>query len=280
MKISIYRTLALLLMVTGSFAFLYSCDDGSLNPLDFNAFSLADDVALGAQLDSQVKADKNEYPILSNAAAQAYVEAIFNEILASPEIDYENSFPYQVKIVKRDDIINAFAAPGGYVYVYTGLLKYIDNEATLAAILAHEIGHCENRHATKRITKSYGVQYVLDILLGDNSDQLVQLGSEILTNLAFLKNSRDDEYEADESSFEYLKSTRWYPGASKYFFRKILSTQAEDSSLVTVLLSTHPLSSDRIAAMDKLISDAKLAEPTEANLRSTEYKNFLTNILK
>ncbi len=249
-----------------------SCEDGE-SPLDFNAFSLADDVKLGLELDRQILANPQEYPILNNAAAQKYVEDIFFAILQSPKIKYKNDFPYQIRIIKRDDIVNAFAAPGGYVYVYTGLMKFLDNEATLAAIIAHEIGHCENRHATKRITKAYGVQIILDILLGDNSDQLVKLGTDILTNLAFLKNSRDDEYEADRSSFDYLLSTnKWYAGAAEFFFDKVKGQSG--AGFLETLLSTHPMPDDRIEAMDKLIKDANLATPSESNLFSSNYAAF------
>jgi beta-barrel assembly-enhancing protease len=269
------RNVRLILVIPVTFILFSACED-SVNPLDFNAFGLADDVKLGRELDQQILANPQEYPILNNAAAQKYVEDIFFEILSTPGIKYMSNFPYQIRIIRRDDIINAFAAPGGYIYVYTGLMKYLDNEATLAAIIAHEIGHCENRHATKRITKAYGVQIILDILLGDNSDQLTKLGTDILTNLAFLKNSRDDEYEADESSFYYLLDTRWYPGSALYFFDKV--KKETNGGLLETLLSTHPLPQDRIDAMQKLVTDSKLPSPTENNLFSERYKTFKASL--
>lgn len=275
MSIKYLNRFRLAILIYASAIFMTACEDGS-SPLDFNAFSLADDVKLGQELNRQILANPQEYPLLQNTNAQKYVEEIFFSILGSPKIKYANDFPYQIRIIKRDDVINAFAAPGGYIYVYTGLIKFLDNEASLAAVIAHEIGHCENRHATKRITKAYGVQFILDLLLGDNSDKLVQLGTDILTNLAFLKNSRDDEYEADRSSFDYLLSSKWYAGSAMFFFDKVKSET--NGGILETLLSTHPLPDDRIEAMQRLISDAKLPAPSESNLFTDKYNSFKASL--
>ena len=92
--------------------------------------------------------------------------------------------------------------------VYTGLLKFIDNEATLAGVLGHEIAHAERRHATQRITKAYGVQILLSIVLGEKPAQIAEITANLFAGLALLTNSRADETEADEYSFGYLKSTQ------------------------------------------------------------------------
>jgi predicted Zn-dependent protease len=148
----------------------------------------------------------------------------------------------------------------------------LDNEATLAAILAHEISHAERRHATKRMTKEYGVTIMLNIILGQNPSQLAEIGSNLFTGLSFLYNSREDEYEADEYSFKYLQSTQWYPGAGKYFFQKIKSDQNQTG--LDELFSTHPLDDKRIAALDQFIKDAGLGLPNENNLFAARYLTF------
>ncbi len=278
MKIKLVNLLRLpiYLILTAVLAVLPACNDGSVNPLDFNAFSLQDDVALGKQLDDQIKADPNEYPLLNDPYVQQYMNNIMAQILQSPDIKFKNDFPYQIKVINTD-VINAFAAPGGYVYVYKGLLKFIDNEATLAAVVAHEIGHCENRHATKRITKAYGIKFLLDLLLGDNPDQLTALGAEILTNFTLLQNSQSDEYEADQSSFYYLMSTKWYPGATIFFFDKI-KDQSGTPNIFEQLFSTHPMPEDRIQKVEELIKNNNIPAPTESNLFPTEYADFKTHL--
>ncbi|MBI5326209.1 MAG: M48 family metalloprotease [Ignavibacteriae bacterium] len=252
-----------------SFSF-YGCDD--FNPLDFNVFSVSDDKELGKQIDVQITSNQQEYPILNQPSATTYVQNIVNQIINSPEIEYKGVFDYRVKIIRKDNVVNAFATPGGYIYVYTGLLKFVDNEATLAGILAHEVAHAERRHSTKRMTKAYGVQFLLDLLLGENPDQFAEIAANLFTGLAFLKNSRDDEYEADEYSFKYLQSSIWYPGAMKYFFQKVGDNSG--NSFLEGLLSTHPLNEDRIAQYEILISNAKLAPPNENNLFSNRYIQF------
>ena len=141
-----------------------------------------------------------------------------NQIINSPKVEYRKQFAYKVEIINDDKTVNAFCTPGGYIYVYTGLLKKLDNEAALAGVLGHEIAHAENRHSTQRMTKAYGASILTSIVLGNDAGQLEQLGANLLTGLALLKNSRDDEMEADEDSFYYLESTKWFPGGIKFFF--------------------------------------------------------------
>jgi predicted Zn-dependent protease len=244
----------------------YSCKNG------LNIFSPQDDVQLGLQLHKEIKNNPREYPILNDAEVVNYVQNIVNHIIQSPAIKYRSFFKYEVTIIRNDKTVNAFATPGGSIYVYTGLLKFIDNEATLAGVLAHEVAHSERRHATRRLTKAYGVSILLDIVLGKNPSQMEEIAANLFTGLAFLKNSRDDEYEADEYAYKYLKSTEWYPGALIFFFEKI--KKSDRNSFLEVLLSTHPLSQDRIERLNKIISQDKIPPSSESNLLSKRYANF------
>lgn len=270
----LYDKFLLLALAIMSAFMVNSCDSAS-DAIALNVFSSSDDVKFGTQLDTEIRNNSKEYPLYTDAAANAYLQGIVDEIVKSPEIKYRNVFKYKVQIINTNTI-NAFAAPGGYIYVYKGLIKFLDNEASMAAVLAHEIGHADKRHATLRMTKQYGIELLLKVVLGENASELENIGANLLSGLALLKNSRDDEYEADEMSFKYLQSTKWYPGASKYFFDKIKKEEA--GGTLTELLSTHPLSSERIAAVDALIKNANLSTPTEANLFTTTYANFKSTI--
>ena len=250
------------------------CSDGvSIN--NINLFSISDDVQLGAQVAAEMQQDQQNYPIYNNPQAQVYVQGIMNEIIKSPLVKYSESFNYQITIINTETV-NAFALPGGYIHVYKGLLKYLDNEATLAAILAHEVAHAERRHATKRMTKAYGAQFLLGMLLGQNPSQIEEIAGNLVTGLGFLYNSREDEYEADEYSFKYLQSTAWYPGAGKLFFEKV-GSQTENSDFAE-LFSTHPLDQKRIDALNKLINDAHISEPGEHNLFTQRYTEFKSKL--
>lgn len=254
--------------------FIQSCEDNSVNIDDwFNVFSLEDDVALGADLEAQIAANPQEYPMLNNPAAKAYLQNMTDAILLSDEIKYRDDFVYDIKIIYDDNTVNAFAAPGGYLYVYTGLIKFLDNEASLAGVIAHEIAHAERRHASKRITKQYGVSVILGMLLGDDPGLVEEIGSNLLTGLYFMQNSQSDEYEADEYSFKYLLDTKWYPAGIIEFFDKVDDNR--EASFIEKLLSTHPQPEDRRTKVEDMIVKYSItANPGEDQLFTKEYQAF------
>lgn len=232
-----------------------SCSKSGGGGLNF--FSINDDIAFGAQLDSTILADPVEYPILSrseNPEVYAYIEGIMNLILESDEINYKDEFPWQVRIIDKD-VLNAFAAPGGYLYFYTGFIKYAQSEAELAGVMAHEIGHADHRHSTKRLTKIYGWQVLISLALGNDPGQLAQIASQLALNGAALKFSRDDEYEADASSVRYLNSissTRNYdPRAIIDFFDRMRADSLSSPDRFE-FLRTHPYDENRIQAINEL----------------------------
>ncbi len=245
---------------------------------DVNLFPVSEDARLGAELDREIRANTRQYRILSHPDAQRYVQSLVDRILTAPEIRYRKVFAYRVTLLQDDQTINAFCTPGGYIYVYTGLLKFVDNEATLAAVLAHEIAHAERRHATERMTKALGAQLLMEIVLGKRPDRTAELAANLFTGLALLANSRSDEAEADEFSFRYLRSTQWYPGALIFFFEKLAQQRQSRLPALERLLSTHPLPEDRIEAMRKRIREAALPPPTEQNLRAQPYRDFLRRL--
>lgn len=270
-------TIISVLLIGMSLALFNTGCSGSTSISDFNLFSTADDYQLGMQLDSEIKANPKEYPMLNSAEANAYLQSIVNQIIASPQIKYKGTFAYKVQILDTN-IINAFATPGGFIYVYKGLLKFANNEATIAGVLAHEIAHSERRHATKRMTQQYGISILASLVLGSNPSALEQIGANLLTGLGLLKNSRDDEYEADEYSFKYLQDTKWYPGAITYFLEKIQAEQQSNPSAFEEILSTHPLDSKRIAQINEFIKKANLPDTSENNLFSQTYQQFLKTL--
>lgn len=238
----------------------------------FNAYPVEDDVKLGKQIATDIERNPKEYPLYNNPDAVAYIQGMVNEILKSPEIKYRKVFAYRAHIIKDDKTINAFCTPGGYIYVYTGLIKAVDNEATLAAVLGHEIAHAERRHSTQQLTKAQGVEVLSALLLGDQSNALLGTAAELFSGLALLKYGRDAEYESDEYSYKYLKATRWYPAAMVNFFRAV---SGRKQSEVEVLMSTHPAGQDRIERVEKMAKADKLPAPTEANLFKEKYKTLV-----
>lgn len=244
-----------------------------------NIFSDKDDVDLGLGIDKEIRGNPKEYPILQGSPqVKQYVANLVQKVLKSPDIEKKDVYPYSVEIIKDDKTVNAFCTPGGYIYVYTGLMKFLDNEASLAGVVAHEIAHAERRHATTRITSAYIAQGGLSLALGQNPSMLEQIAANLFTNLGFLKNSRDNEDEADNYSMKYLRSTEYYPGAIKYFFDKILDTKKGGDGMFEQLLSTHPLPKDRQENVANTMRQWNIAQPTEANLFSSRYMQFRKSI--
>lgn len=241
----------------------------------FNVFSKADDIKLGQEIQAEIARNPQEYPVLTDASLTAYVQGIANRIVASPVIENKD-FRYQVTLIRDDKTVNAFTIPGGPIYVYTGLMKYVDNEATLAGVIGHEITHADHRHSTQQMTKAYGVNTLAAIVLGNNPSALAQVAASIAGNLAMLRFSRQDERDADATSFYALNAIPgrpWYPAAIRYFMEKTLAQTGRTTALEKLFL-THPPSEERLAAVDKLARDAGLSAPTEANLNASGYIRY------
>jgi beta-barrel assembly-enhancing protease len=246
---------ALYVIITAVPFLVYSCDSG------VNLFSKSDDVQLGQEVNAEIRNNPQEFPIYNgDPSVKSYInQRIFNHILASPQIENKEIYPYQLEIIDQD-ILNAFALPGGYIYIYTGLLNYLDSEAALAGVIGHEIAHAEERHATQRMTAYYGVSFLLSIILGQNPSQIAEIAANLFVGLAFLANSRSDENESDEYSFEYMKDSRYYPGGVKFFFERMRDDGlvSSNSDKVATFLSTHPAPIDRISDTNQRLQDAGL----------------------
>lgn len=256
---------------------LISCDSG------INIFSDDDDVQLGLQVVGEMEKNVSEYPpYTGNPAVKTYLQNnIFYPILASAKITKKNVYKYRIDIVQNDSVLNAFALPGGPVYVYTGLLKYLDSEAALAGVLGHEIAHAERRHATNRMTKYYGISMLLSVILGDKPSQLEQIAANLFVGLAFLANSRSDEDESDKYSIEYLKDTKYYPGGVKFFFEKMQADGliSAQQSKVATFLSTHPDPIARIQTANQRLTEQSISVKAYTDNGADIYRiDYLINI--
>jgi len=249
-----------------------------------NLFSDTDEVSMGKKFSEQIAGSTKEYPIYKNTQVKNYInERIFKHILISPEIKKKNVYNYSLEIIDNDTTLNAFAVPGGYVYIYTGLLKYLDSEASLAGVIGHEIGHVERRHSTQRITKAYGLSLLMNVVLGSNPTEVAAIVGNLFSGLALLANSRSDEEEADAASLAYLRSTRYYPGSVKFFFEKMKAEgkiEKGGQGLAT-FLSTHPDPIERIGSTDNRLRnlgiEVKSFTSTGSGIYRSEYKKNISS---
>lgn len=237
MKKLIYFSILVLSVST-----LSSCGSSQNAFSNFNLFTIQDDKDLGVKVASEIDSNPQEYPVLDSskyATAYKYLYDIRDRILNSGKVTHKNDFAWRLRIIKDDSTLNAFCTPGGYIYVYTGLIKYLDSEEQLAGVLAHEIGHADLRHSTSQMTKLYGVDVLLNLVAGD-----YEMIKNITESIIGLKFSRSNESDADEASVIYLCPTEYSAAAGAKFFEKM--DAAGSGSSVPVWLSTHPAPKDRI----------------------------------
>lgn len=212
-----------------------------------NLFSLEDEKTFGKEMYAQIQSDPKEYPLVDkakNPALYGHVERIMNTILKTGQVNYVNDFEWSIRVIDAD-VQNAFACPGGKMYVYTGLIKYLDNEAQLAGVMAHEIAHVHWRHSTQQMTQQYGISVLQQIVLGENSNELVNMAAQMSGKLGGLAFSRYDESEADATAVKFLTYTDYNPLGVAGFFEK-LKAEGQGSG-TPVFLSTHPSPEDRVA---------------------------------
>ena len=207
----------------------------------FNAFSPDFDIKLGKQFSRQIEAVSSAPILMESDYPEAYkhLHQITNALLKSNKILYRDEFPWEVYIIQDDSVLNAFCTPGGYIYVYTGIIKFLDSDDQLAGVIGHEIAHADLRHSTKQLTKNYGLKIFLWMIFGGSST--IGNITEGLLNLSF---SRSDETEADMKSVEYLADTEYDARGVARFFQK-METSGESAGLLQ-FLNTHPNPENRV----------------------------------
>ena len=215
-------------------------------------FSIENDVQLGQQSQAAIESDPEEYPLLSEEdypEAYEHMKRIVGKLIASPEIDYGNLFPYRdVKIIHQDDVLNAFCTPGGFIYVYTGLIHYLDAEDHLAGVLGHEVAHAERRHSSVRLQRDFGTERLLEFAILAAPMTLRDAATLAIVNeLTTLRYSRSQEAESDDDSVRYLASTSYACDGAAGFFQKILDQG--DGVRIPEFLSDHPEPAARVSAI-------------------------------
>ncbi len=208
-------------------------------------FSISDDRKLGSQVVAEIAANPNEYPIADSiqyASAYQFLYGIRNEILNSGKVVYKDDFSWRLRIIKDDSVKNAFCTPGGYIYVYTGLMKYLDSKDQLAGVMGHEMAHADRRHTSRSMQTQFGVSLLLQVILGTDSGTLAQVAAGVIG----LKYSQSHETEADEYSVKYLCPTSYNAAGAAGFFQKLINEGYTENSL-TAFFSTHPSPTNRVA---------------------------------
>lgn len=236
----------------------------------FNLFSAEQDVQIGQE--SAVAAEQ-QLPILNDAQVNQYVNEIGMRLARNAG---GPQFPYRFRVVNASDI-NAFALPGGFIYINRGVLDQAKNEGEVAGVIAHEISHTALRHGTHQASKAYLAQAGISILggllggkVGEGTANIINAVGGFGLNALFLKYSRDLETQADVRGAQILAASGYTPADMVSFFQTL---EKVDSAKKTTFMSDHPAPPDRIARIRKEAQSLKVSQsPTQnvAQLRSIQ----------
>jgi predicted Zn-dependent protease len=214
--------------------------------------SVPEEIEIGKQSDAQVR---KQVPELRDAQTTSYVRSLGQQLTRSAP---GPKYPYRFSVADYREI-NAFALPGGPVWVHRGVLQSATNESQVAGVLAHEIAHVAQRHAADQLTKAMIANWGLSVLgavLGNTGGAgTAQVAASLLANGVFLKFSRDDESEADRVGLQIMRRAGWDPHGMTELFEILRREQQRDPGSVETFFSSHPSPRDRIqrlqAAMPK-----------------------------
>lgn len=205
-----------------------------------NFYSLEREQALGRELASEIESQSR---MVTDPVVTEYVNRIGQTLVRNSDA----RVPFTIKVVDNDEV-NAFALPGGYFYVNSGLILAADSEAELAGVMAHEIAHVAARHATKNATRAqiWNIASVPLIFLGGPAGYAIRQVASLAVPMSFLKFSRDAEREADLLGVEYEYASGYDPAAFVQFFEKLHAREKEKHSFIAKAFTTHPMTGDRI----------------------------------
>ena len=222
-----------------------------------NLISEEEELQMGAQFAAQLQ---KELRFVDDPEVNAYVDRLGQSIA---RVSQRNNIPYHFFVVESDEV-NAFAVPGGYLYVNRGLIEAAANESELAGVMGHEIGHIVGRHSAKQMSQQYGISILAGLALGQNPNMLAELTAQILATGALSSYSRQMESEADSYGVQELYDVGIDPNGLPSFFEKLQAMeQRGGSSAVEKYFATHPETAERAAATRAQI--AKL--PAKSGLR-------------
>ncbi len=241
---------------------------------EFSLMSEAQEIELGTQMDGEVRREMGVY---DDPELQRYVETIGLRLAKASE---RPNLPWHFAVVD-EPAINAFALPGGFIYLTRGILPFLHDEAELAGVLGHEIGHVTARHSAQQYTKatSAGIGVTLLSIFVPEARPFQNI-TESALGVLFLKYGRDDELQADRLGVEYTAATGWNPAGVGGMLRTLARLDEADGSRKGVpnWLSTHPAPADRVEKVQAYIAEAPGAVGTAGKSGETDEATFLRRI--
>lgn len=221
------------------------------------ALPVAKENQLGKKL---AKETEKENELHKSKEVQQYVAKVGKKVAAEAK-DTPKGIKYTFKVIDDDETINAFALPGGHIYVYTGLLKLASDEAELASVLGHEVAHVSQRHIAERLIAAVGLETLLEMATGKRQDDLAGLAGQLAGQGALMSFGREQESDADAHGLPYSVAAGYDPNGFVRLFGKL--AKGEGPKFLEFLQS-HPLPSERIEDAKAQIAKLK-KKPDKTN---------------
>jgi predicted Zn-dependent protease len=237
--------------------------------LDF--YSIDKEIALGRQLAADVDRGAK---FVTDPLVVEYVNRVGQNLV----LHSDAKVPFTIKVIDSEEV-NAFALPGGYLYINRGILETADNEAEMAGVVAHEIGHVAARHGVEQASKGNLINFASLplIFLGGIGGFAIQQAAGLAIPLTFLKFSRGAEEEADRLGAQYLWACGYDPQAMITFFEKLQAKEKKKPGTVSKVFSTHPMTGDRIKGVTQLV--VRFPNKQEYEISSSEFSTVKARLV-
>ncbi len=231
-----------------------------------NFYSLEKEIALGKQLAQEVE---RQAKLVDDPVIAEYVNRVGQNLVRNSDA----KVPFTIKVLDSEEV-NAFALPGGFFYVNSGLILKADSESELAGVMAHEIAHVAARHGTRQATRGeiINIASIPLIFMGGWTGYAIRQGAGLAIPLGFLTFSRGFESEADMLGLEYMYKTGYDPTSFVDFFEKIQTLEKKKPGTLSKVFSTHPMTDDRIKAAQKNIATI-LKDKPEYVVNTSEFND-------
>ena len=250
-----------------------SCSQINQNITSFNLYTPEEEMKIGYNISQQYE---KQLSLVDDPEIVNYINEIGQRMV---RVSKRNTIPFEFKVVD-DQAVNAFALPGGYCYVNTGLILFAETEAELASVIGHEIAHVVGEHSMKRLSKTRAINGVLQvgnilglILFGQETTENALMIADLASTGVLMNYSRGDELEADRLGIQQMHDAGFNPIGSQSFFKKL---SKKDGANTAGFFSTHPATDDRYKQAMRLIDN--LPNKNYDTLSNSKFDNIKNKI--